>query len=214
MNARHATDRSPAILESVARYYAEKLERYGATPQGVDWNSAESQRLRFEQLLLLDATLDGRSIVDYGCGYGALLDFLRESGRRWSYTGYDVSPAMVARALSRCPASPSAAFTSSAQALQPADYAVASGIFNVRLDHPVDSWREYVNEVLDDLHRLGRAGFAFNMLTTYSDSDRRREDLFYADPREMFDYCKTRFSPRVALLHDYPLFEFTIIVRK
>ena len=31
---------------------------------------------------------------------------------------------------------------------------------------------------------------------------------------EMFDVCKQPFSPRVALLHDYPLYEFTIIVRK
>ena len=30
----------------------------------------------------------------------------------------------------------------------------------------------------------------------------------------MFDLCKRRFSTRVALLHDYPLFEFTVIVRK
>ena len=43
---------------------------------------------------------------------------------------------------------------------------------------------------------------------------RRRDDLFYADPREVFDLCVRQFSPRVALLHDYPLFEFTVIVRK
>jgi hypothetical protein len=29
----------------------------------------------------------------------------------------------------------------------------------------------------------------------------------------VFDTCRQRFSPRVALLHDYPLYEFTIIVR-
>ena len=52
------------------------------------------------------------------------------------------------------------------------------------------------------------------MLSTYSDPDRRRDDLYYADPREMFDICSRRFSPRVSLLHDYPLYEFTIIVRK
>jgi hypothetical protein len=41
-----------------------------------------------------------------------------------------------------------------------------------------------------------------------------REDLFYADPCELFDYCKTRFARNVALLHDYGLYEFTILVRK
>jgi hypothetical protein len=52
------------------------------------------------------------------------------------------------------------------------------------------------------------------MLSTYSDPEKRRDDLFYADPCEMFDLCKRRFATRVALLHDYPLFEFTVIVRK
>jgi hypothetical protein len=41
-----------------------------------------------------------------------------------------------------------------------------------------------------------------------------RADLYYADPAQVFDYCKRRFSPNVALLHDYGLYEFTILVRK
>ena len=52
------------------------------------------------------------------------------------------------------------------------------------------------------------------MLSTYSDVERRRADLYYADPHMVFDYCKRTFSPAVALLHDYPLYEFTILVRK
>jgi hypothetical protein len=98
--------------------------------------------------------------------------------------------------------------------LRPADYAVASGIFNVKLDHRVDTWREFVLHTLATLDSLSTRGFAFNMLSTYSDVEKRREDLFYADPLQMFDACKRRFSPRVSLLHDYPLYEFTIIVRK
>ena len=34
----------------VADYYSAKLAEHGETPQGVDWNGAESQVLRFEQL--------------------------------------------------------------------------------------------------------------------------------------------------------------------
>lgn len=132
----------------------------------------------------------------------------------WTYVGYDVSTTMVARARELHAGNPHAVFTSSLEALRPADYAVASGIFNVKLDHATELWQEYVWRVMDDLHRLADIGFAFNMLSTYSDPERRRSDLFYADPTEVFDYCKRRFSPRVALLHDYPLYEFTVIVRK
>lgn len=184
---------------------------------GVDWNSSESQRLRFAQLLTLDGTAgtaDGRSIIDYGCGYGALADYLAETGRRWDYRGFDISEAMLAQARDLHPEIPADRFTGDATALTPADYTVASGIFNVKLGHDEQAWREYVIRTLSALDRLSRAGFAFNMLSTCSDPARRRADLFYGDPHEFFDHCKRSFSPRVALLHDYPLYEFTIIVRK
>jgi len=100
------------------------------------------------------------------------------------------------------------------EAIEPASFAVASGIFNVKLQHSVEQWRGYVLATIDSLDGLSTRGFAFNMLSTYSDPEKRRDDLFYADPCEMFDLCKRRFATRVALLHDYPLFEFTVIVRK
>lgn len=180
----------------------------------MDWNSAESQRLRFEQLLQVGAETEGRSVNDYGCGYGAFADYLHECGRAWTYTGFDVSEAMVERARSLHAGFAMASFTTSVTDLLPADYTVASGIFNVRLDHSAQAWQGYVLHVLSDLDRLSRSGFAFNMLSTYSDPERRKPTLFYGDAAFYFDYCKRRFSPRVALLHDYPLYEFTIIVRK
>jgi len=60
-----------------------------------------------------------------------------------------------------------------------------------------------------DLVAVSRRAIAFNVLTSYSDPARRRADLFYADPVRLFEHCKT-LSPFVALLHDYPLYEFTI----
>ena len=92
-------------------------------------------------------------------------------------------------------------------------YTVASGIFNVKQDAPDDDWRQYLLETVADLGRLSTRGFAFNALTTYSDPERRRADLYYADPLELFDYCKRHVSKLVSLIHDTPLYEFTLIVR-
>ena len=58
------------------------------------------------------------------------------------------------------------------------------------------------------------SGFAFNCLTSYSDAHKMRDYLYYADPCALFDLCKRRYSRYVALLHDYKLYEFTILVRK
>ena len=202
------------MLQSVARYYTDKLERFGATAAGVDWNSKDSQRLRFNQLLRFGPESGERSVNDYGCGYGAFADYLREIGHDWHYHGFDISESMIASARSLHNGDPRCEFTSNAASLTPADYTLASGIFNVTLGWDPVAWREYVIDTLATLNRLTVKAFAFNMLSTYSDVERRRPDLFYGDPLFFFDLCKRRFSSRVCLLHDYPLYEFTVIVRK
>jgi SAM-dependent methyltransferase len=201
----------------VERYYAERLAQFGATPSGVDWNSAESQELRFTRLLLAlveEHDAAETSILDYGCGYGALLDVLRARNSGAWYQGFDISNAMIEAARTRHDGDARAVFTTDLSALPRAHYTLASGVFNVRLRHTAADWQDYVMETLATMDARSTRAFAFNMLSTYSDVERRREDLFYMDPLTMFDACKRRFSPRVALLHDYPLYEFTMIVRK
>jgi SAM-dependent methyltransferase len=198
------------IRQRVEQYYTARFAEHGASAQGVDWNSPESQELRFVQLLRIADLSDPFSVVDYGCGYGALAEYLDRIGVDCRYTGYDLSPSMVEHARA---VHPTRAFTTRRQDLERADYAVASGIFNVRQDVPEAEWREFVVETIDDLAELGARGFAFNMLTSYSDVDRMRDHLYYADPNEFFDLCKRMYSRNVALLHDYDLYEFTILVR-
>jgi len=137
-----------------------------------------------------------------------------ESGRSFRYRGFDISEEMVRVARQSHTACDSCEFVSSEDALSPADYTVASGVFNVKLESPVDSWQEYVLGALDRLNDLSLKGFAFNVLTSYSDVEKMRRKLYYADPCFFFDYCKRRFSRDVALLHDYGLYEFTILVRR
>ena len=202
------------IEQQVQEYYDEKLRAHGATARGVDWKSPESQELRFAQLVkLIDAT--GRfSINDYGCGYGALVDFLARSGYDFLYTGFDISTEMIAQAEALHTHTDEIRFISGRDQLAPADYTVASGIFNVKLNTGEDAWKKYMLEILDTMNSLSRRGFAFNALTKYSDAEFMRSSLYYADPLFFFDYCKTKYSKFVTLLHDYPLYEFTILVRK
>jgi SAM-dependent methyltransferase len=204
------------VVAPVARYYAEKLAKYGGTPRGVDWNSDESQQLRLSQLLRVvydGIEPDGEcSVLDYGCGYGALAGRLLASSQPFRYVGFDVCTPMIEAARvavtdARC------VFTDCADALEPVDYTVASGIFNVRLDAPEEQWAAHVVATITRLAQLSRRGFAFNMLSCYADVERMRDYLYYADPGEYFRLCKERWSRNVALLHDYDLYEFTVLVR-
>jgi len=202
-----------SIKDKVGRYYSGRLQEHGASARGVDWNSEDSQVLRFVQLARVLPMGERFSIVDYGCGYGALVNFLEASGADFDYQGFDISSNMVEQARLDHGRDGRRFATNEAE-LEPADFAVASGIFNVRLDTAVADWTAYVMDTLERLDRLGARGFSFNMLTSYSDADRMRSDLYYGDPCVFFDHCKTTFSKQVALLHDYGLYEFTVLVRK
>lgn len=205
-----ATDK---LLSDVAGYYASKLAAHGQTPQGVDWNGEDSQVLRFEQLARIIAQ-PAFGLADVGCGYGAMLEYLRPRFPEMQYVGCDISQEMVLAARARYGESPTASFVVGAHPPAPADYCVASGIFNVRLGRGDEEWFEYLTEMLDIMDRASVRGFAFNCLTSYSDRDRMRDYLYYADPCRLFDFCKRRYAREIALLHDYGLYEFTMLVRK
>jgi SAM-dependent methyltransferase len=202
------------VLAAVEAYYTEKIRAHGPTPRGADWNSAESQILRFRELLRVCEAREGISLLDYGCGYGALRDHLQAEGLRFHYRGFDVSPAMIDEARRRHPDLVETDLGCEESRLSLADYVVASGIFNVRLETSDTDWRSHMLGTLQKLDALATRGFSFNALSTYSDPERRRPDLYYADPLFFFDHCKRTFCRYVSLIHDYPLYEFTILVRK
>ena len=202
-----------AFVGRAAAYYASKLRAHGPTHRGVDWNSSQSQELRFEQLLRVCGAVPRLDVNDYGCGYGALVDYLAADGRPFEYAGYDASAEMIDAARAAHAGVAGCTFTSTRPDLTPRAYTIVSGVFNVKLDAKHDDWWEYVAGALDDVAAVSTSGFAFNLLTSYTDPGRRRADLFYAQPEAVFTHCLTRYSRAVALVHDYPLYEFTVLVR-
>lgn len=201
------------IIDKVNSYYSEKIAAHGATPKGVDWNGEESQFLRFQILSEVMRGAEQFSILDYGCGFGSLYQFLEKTDRKFDFFGYDVSEKMIEAAQSSF-ADRTNAKWSTVLPEQQFDYTVASGIFNVRLDTPPNEWMDYILETLHTFDKISTKGFSFNVLTKYSDAEYMKDYLYYADPLVLFDYCKKHFSRNVALLHDYELYEFTIVVRK
>ena len=206
--------KSDSFLRKVETYYSETLARHGATAKGVDWNGTESQYVRFQQVSKIIQQDGPFSISDIGCGYGALFDYLRENYTDFKYWGVDISASMIETAIAQHEQHPNATFYHGTEAPHTHDYTVASGIFSVCLETPQDKWAEYIKNTLVQLDAASDKGFAFNCLTSYSDVKKMKPHLYYADPCELFDFCKRNFSRQVALLHDYGLFEFTILVRK
>lgn len=205
--------RQEEILGAVSRYYAGRLAEHGPVPRGVDWNGEESQRLRHEQFLRLFLGMPNASVLDLGCGYGDFLQFIRSAGHRGAFLGWDVAPEMIEAARRLHGEHENSSWHVGAEPDQTADFAVSSGVLNVRDTIPADVWEEHVRQVIDTLARSGRRGFGFNVLSLSSDAERRRPHLYYADPAQMLRYCLDRYGRHVALLQDYGLWEFTVLVR-
>jgi len=203
-------------IKTYKEYFNEKIERHGATPKGVDYNGPEAQEIRFEELVKVIDPSAPFSVIDYGCGYGALFEFLQRKGWQVEYYGYDMLEKMVFAGREAHKGVANVHFTHLVTELPVVDYLLAGSIFNNKFEANEDEWQNKALETLKEMDSLCNKGFSFDILTKYSDADRmvERPDLFFGDPLLYFDFCKRNFSRNVALLHDYGLYDFTILVRK
>ncbi len=202
-----------AILATVGAYYTDKLRVHGTTARGADWKNEQGQEKRFAQLLR--AVEPGRvfSLGEIGCGYGALVSYLVAHGYDATYKGCDVSEEMVQAARGLYGSRPRTSFVVGSELGQPADYVVSSGIFNVRFGFDDAAWLAYCTKTVDSMLSQARVAIAFNVLTGFADAHRKETRLWYPDPGELLNRLLQRYGLRVALLHDYDLYEYTISIR-
>ncbi len=150
---------------------------------------------------------------DFGCGYGALLEYLamRHAGAAVAYHGVDISPAMIEAASDRWSNNARATFAVGSRCGRMADYSVSSGVFNVRLGHPVREWESYIESVLADLRDNSRLGFAVNFMLPH-DTQPSEQELYRTEPRRWVGACE-KLGAKVEVLGGYGLREFTLLVR-
>jgi len=201
-----------SLYKDIDNYYSNKLIKYGASPKGVDWNSEESQLVRFEQLSKIIEE-DSSTINDIGCGYGKYLEYLIKNNKKTYYKGYDISEAMIKEASRQFPKS-EFYHINNLDEISNAEYSISSGIFNVKMNYSDSEWLSYILSTLKQINIKSDNGFSFNVLTKYSEKNYMRDHLYYADPLFFFDFCRQNFSKNISLIHDYNLYEFTILVKK
>ncbi len=202
------------LLQDIQNYYTKSIKLYGRTAKGVDWNESDSQILRYEQLLTITEGFEAFSVLDYGCGYGILVDILANLNKDFIYLGLDISPLMIQAAQKHYLNYKGVEFKEASNISSMSDFIVASGIFNIKLNSKESVWRNYIYKTLDDFNKYSEKGFSFNCLSSYSDAEKRSSKLYYADPLILFDHCKRHYSDNVSLIHNYGLYEFTILVYK
>src|SRR5262245_37001361 len=91
-----------AIERGVAAYYSQAFAAHGDSPRGADWKDRDGQVLRFKRLRANLPDLNGRTVLDVGCGTGGFYEFLVAAGDAGvRYLGIDLVPEVVEAARAK-----------------------------------------------------------------------------------------------------------------
>ena len=190
--------------------YREQYARHGYAPEALGWTKGK-QPIRFE-VLTAPFEVEGKSILDVGCGFGDLNQALRGRARRYRYLGLDVTEELIAEARVR--------YQGAAIRFRTGDFldcdlgsrfdvVVGSGIFNINLDSGRNE--AFVEATLARAFALCRDGIAFDFLSDQVDF--RHRDTFHSSPTRVLEFAYG-LSRNVLLRNDYMPFEFSVFVFK
>lgn len=195
--------------EETARWYEEKVRKHGFDHRGLGFRNRSSQEKRFEALLGL-GEFSGRRVLDVGCGFGDLLDFLMLHGIRPIYTGLDVCRPMIQRCQERFPGDVAHFACADVLEYQPEqqfDYVVASGLFGL----DAEGARERIRPTLERLFGWSRIGAAVNFLS--ANYPRPVEGRIYVEPGKALE-AGLALTPAARLDHSYLPNDFTLHLYK
>jgi len=205
------------IQSSIRSYFSESFGKYGAVPLGVGWAGEYTQTLRFAKLAGILRDKGRFTINEIGCGYGRFYRWLKENGyENFHYTGCDLVPEMIDFCRQTYIHESEAQFFTleNDEPLKAADYIVASGVFNIRLQYSRQEWTEFIQYMLKKMFAAAGTGIAFNLLTAHAINTPDAETIYYADPAQIFDFCARNLSTKLTLLHNYVLSDFTVFAWK
>jgi SAM-dependent methyltransferase len=206
--------RDDEIIDAYRAHYAASFARHGATSRGVDWGEQSDVDLRYAKMLEVIephcATGKPVRVLDVGCGYGGLLDYVKSRRIVVDYIGIDLVPEMIEHARER---HPDALFTvgdilSSNDPLD-VDYAICNGILTLKLESSILDMDRFARRLICKMFSIVRRGIAFNLMSTHVNFS--VPNLYYKSPVEILAFCG-ELSRRFRLDHAYPLYEYTAYV--
>jgi SAM-dependent methyltransferase len=193
----------------LAKHYRDLLLKHGDSPEASQYSSRETQEKRFEILLQI-GNLEGKKILDFGCGTGHLATYIKQKGINVIYTGVDIVEDLFEVARQKHPEHVFCKFSDIAD--KKFDYVLISGVFN----NKVDDNRDFYQRTIKQCFSMVLEGLAFNMMSYYVEF--YDPDLFYEKPEFVFEFLKKNVSPYITLRNDFQVkdgvipFEFAAYV--
>lgn len=187
-------------------YYNSQFCIYGYDPRSLGWRKG-MQAIRFKNITIV-GDLEGCSILDVGCGFGDLYEYLLKNRINVRYTGVDINRNFIKTARE---AYPDAQFIEAdfeeALIRGKFDWAFASGIFNLKIDDN----RSFIENTLSKMFKLCRRGLAADFLEAKKAI--RTGELYYQDKVELLQFC-SQLTDHVKIKDDYLPSDFCVYLYK
>lgn len=189
--------------------YNTRYQLYGYSPKTLGWDKGK-QDIRFS-VLTSQFQINGKKILDIGCGFGDFSQYLSSLGYAYEYCGIDIVENLIHEAEKRHPQNKFILGDFLEYDFQDTfDFAVASGIFNRKFNGKLSNY-EFIEQSMEKALGLVREGIGFDFLS--DKVDYKYEHTFHSNPSEILNIAY-KYSRNIILRNDYMPFEFSLFIFK
>jgi SAM-dependent methyltransferase len=197
---------SNSMFEELTQHYKDRYQEYGFNSQGADWGNQNKHETRLFAMIdtLGNSALQGKRILDVGCGYGILYYFLQEHYHELEYDYTGIDPCSKAIEYARSVGNNKANYiVGDIQTFAPtADYDTifCCGIFTKRVTLSEEAMYTLLSYLFRLATRAGVANICFNTMSPFCDL--RDETLFYPNFADIISLIKESYGYKV---HNFKL---------
>jgi len=185
--------------------YEDSFGRYGESPKALHWANYRVPAVRFRELVQ-DLPIEGKRILDAGCGMGDLLPFLYAKSPDFSYLGMDINADFIDIARRRYEGHEFKVGNPFNDDVGKFDIVISSGVLNGN----VENWMEKRKKAIKSLFDKSEVALAFNMSGSFKPIPNTPITAF-ADTLEIVDYC-SKLTPKLIVRAHYTGRGFAIIM--
>ena len=195
-------------INKTSKLYNQRFLDYGNDIKTVGWGSKKDQFLRFD-VLFTGTNPVGKSILDVGCGLGDLINYLdKKTNGNYNYTGIDIAEKLIFEAKKNHSSKNRNFYNSDIFSIQSNyDIVIMSGAFS----HKSDGIEDYTSNALKKMFDISNELVSANFLTKYVDYELEKNQHYF--PEDIYKQSK-KYCNKINLISDYPLYEFTIQLKK
>ncbi len=197
-------------IEIYQNRYNERLARLGYSPESLGWGGGkERQFLRFQVLSEIGVG-ENDSVLDVGCGFADLSEYMQMTGKKGAYKGVDINGKLleVARQVHEGVDVAELDIMNSADLKY--DWVLSSGIFNAKLSF--DDNLSHIKKMVAKMYEICNKGVAVDFMSTYVDF--QHPDAYHTSPADMLDFAKKELKANAVIRMDYLPYEYTVYFKK